>query len=476
MTCYAEAMKFIPCLSIFLLAACPSDFYVHIDVSDAGVITGTATPAGRGGSAGAGTGGAQAAGVGGSEAGRGGSAAGVGGSTAAGASGFAGRGQGGVGGNTHVPMAMRTGVNTWYLESTWGFGSPFNGNPAWATAYANGDNIWSQAFVYDLRAYGSVLRLMDWNATNYSKVVNWSERKLPTDPKNADVYIDGSTPAVGLAYEWQFDLARRAGTILWVTLPIQANDDYFAQFAKLAHQLSSTQLIVELSNEVDGGWFSQTAYAQSQGAALGLPGQNKYYVGGAWQTYRSLQLRAALRKEFGDAAMGKDVLVARCSVGTTDVSRAALSSVMGSTKWNPTGEKFDMLCLSAYFGQGKDGSSYTLANAQSEIMSSVIGSSDGVASWKAVQKQYGIPFFGIYEGGQSVNNNAAMWDAKSDAAPAEVFLLDQLSAAGVDYFAHYTDAASCDNKAGDSCWGLKHVIGGPDSAKSLAFKNWVAQH
>jgi hypothetical protein len=317
---------------------------------------------------------------------------------------------------------------------------------------------------------------MDWNATNYSKVTSWSQRLQPTDPQNADVYIDNSTPDVGMAYEWQFDLARRAGVTLWITLPIQADDDYFAQFARLAHDLSSTTLIVELSNEVDGGWFSQTAYAQQQGAALGLPGQNKYYVGAAWQTYRSLQLRRALRAEFGDAAMGKSVIVARCSVGTTDVSRASLTSVMNSIKWNPTQDRFDMLCLSAYFGQGADGSSYTLAQAQSDIMNNVIGSNDGVASWKKTQQNAGIPFFGIYEGGQSVNNNAAMWDAKPEAATAEVFLLDQLAANGVDFFAHYTDAASCDNKAGDSCWGLKHVIGGPETAKSTAFKNWVFSH
>jgi hypothetical protein len=442
-------------------------------VAGAGGSPGGAGTSGRGGSP-AGAGAPSVAGRGG--AGASGSAAGSAGSVGGAGASAAGQGGTGVSGSASSSgLASRLGVNTWYLAPTWGFGTPFVPNVNFAVAASDGSNIWAPGFFSDLAPF-SAIRFLEWAGTNGSTVSEWNQRKLPGDPSNGEIYVDGSagSQGPGLAYEWIFDLCARSGKACWVTLPTRASDDYFAQFAKLAHEkLKFVTLIVEYGNELDGGWFSGTAYTQAQGAALGLPGGDKYRVGASFSTLRTLALGRALLKEYG-AEYAQKVRLARCGVASSDLVRSSLTNIYKSSTHNPDGVKIQMLCMSGYFGSGRDGATYTAAQAKADIDNLLTGE-DGVSTYKAIQAQFSIPMLGMYEGGQHVLRNSAQFVARADAAEAYTYWLDRM-APNFDVFMHYTDSSTATNAEGQSTWGLKQRIGGSETVRSAAVRAWALKN
>lgn len=354
---------------------------------------------------------------------------------------------------------MITGVGSWFLEPTWGFGSPFVPNVNFTTT----TNPWNPAFVADLQAYGSVFRMMDWGAVNYSRVTSWSQRRLPTDQGNADIYTDAGTGVVpGLAYELQFDICNRANQMCWIALPVLADDDYIHQVVVLAKAKLRTHLIVEVSNEVSGGWFRQTADATAAAIKAGLTncGSDQWRTAECWVVNRTMLVAKEIRLQ------GVDGGAVACGVASMGILSSALQ---GQYK----GEKLEALCMSAYFGNGRDGATYTLAQAKTDIDRLVSGE-DGVLQYVSLAKGYGLPVYS-YESGQHVLTNAKRWNENPDAGVAEVYLLDAVSPY-LKMAVHYTDAATCGNNSGTSCWGLKTQIGGPETSKSTAFKNWVRTH
>lgn len=372
------------------------------------------------------------------------------------------------------------GVNGWYLAPSWGFGTPWrSASPNFAN-YAN-ENIWSEGFLHDLEPF-TTYRFLEWGGTNHSKVKTWAQRRSVADAGNREIYVDAGTSGVvpGIAYELMFDLAKRASIDIWVTLPMQADDGFIAGFAELAKRMlpAGQKLYVEWSNEPDGGWFTQTAQSQQLGAAAGLPGSNQYYVGAAYTTYRTLALRRALAAQFG-ADMGVRVFAARCGVGNIDLLRQSLTSVYKSAQWNPQNTPIDMLCMQGYFGNGRDGSTYTMAQAKVDIDNALTGGSDkdGWAYYEQMKTQFGIKKLGVYESGCHVLQNAPTFAAKPEAGQSESYLLDRLNRAAIDGpVMHYTDASLWKTDNGNGSWGLKTMIGGPDTAKSTAVKVWIVTH
>ncbi len=369
--------KFLPLL--LLVAACDPNFDMcqFARCNDAGKIdpclvfqckdasVAGASEAGQGGAgSSAGQGGAgMDAGVAG-RAGSAGLSAGSGGNAGqtqggAGASGSAGSAAG-TGGSPSTTMQL--GTNFWYL-ATWSGQTTYVSGVNWPTAYTSGANIWNPAFVAELAPY-SVLRFMDWGNTNHSQLTSWSQRRLPTDPGNATIYIDAQSapPNPGLAYEWMIDLCNRTGKDMWVTVPARVDADFQTQLATLIKsKLAPTRkMYIEYSNETWNGAFGQNAYMISQGQALGLPGANQWYKGGAYSVYRSLQLFKAFSDVFGNEKAARVVNVYAYG-GNLDIGRQALTTVYGSPMWNPSGQKIDMLAVAPYVGNGADGTTITAA-------------------------------------------------------------------------------------------------------------------
>ncbi|MEM6315801.1 MAG: hypothetical protein AAF743_17060, partial [Planctomycetota bacterium] len=88
-----------------------------------------------------------------------------------------------------------------------------------------------------------VLRFMDWNRTNGSTHVDWSDR---TDLDDAHWGWSAGVP-----YELMIQLGNELGKDVWLNVPHAANDDYVTQLARLVRDNLNPELDVwiEYSNE-----------------------------------------------------------------------------------------------------------------------------------------------------------------------------------------------------------------------------------
>ena len=88
----------------------------------------------------------------------------------------------------------------------------------------------------------SVIRFMDWGATNGSPVVEWADR----------AHVSDLTYQQGVPIEVMIDLANTLHVDPWFCIPHKASDDYVKQFATLLHSRLDPGLHphIEYSNEV----------------------------------------------------------------------------------------------------------------------------------------------------------------------------------------------------------------------------------
>ena len=110
----------------------------------------------------------------------------------------------------------------------------------------------------------SLLRFMDWGATNVTPVVEWAQRSHVAD-------VTYGTPA-GVPIEVMIDLANSLHVDPWFCIPHQASDDYVRQFATLVRDRLDPALHphIEYSNEVWNTGFGQAQWAIARSQALGL--------------------------------------------------------------------------------------------------------------------------------------------------------------------------------------------------------------
>lgn len=98
----------------------------------------------------------------------------------------------------------------------------------------------------------SVVRFMDFLATNGNPVTTWAERRLPTDATQAG--------AKGGAYEYAVQMGNELGKDVWLNIPVGADDDFVRQLATLLNRSLAPGRIVylEYSNEVWNSIFPQS--------------------------------------------------------------------------------------------------------------------------------------------------------------------------------------------------------------------------
>ena len=110
----------------------------------------------------------------------------------------------------------------------------------------------------------SLLRFMDWGATNVSPIVEWADRSHVAD-------VTYATTA-GVPIEVMIDLANTLHVDPWFCIPHQASDDYVRRFATLVRDRLDPALHphIEYSNEVWNTGFAQTQWANARSLALGL--------------------------------------------------------------------------------------------------------------------------------------------------------------------------------------------------------------
>lgn len=368
---------------------------------------------------------------------------------------------------------MGVGTQEWFI-APWAGTAIYKPGVDWASAYAAGTDIWAPQFIADLQGF-RVFRHMDTNAVNFSKISTWSQRKLPTDPRNQEVYIgsDSEPSTTGMAIEWQIDMCNRANVDCWFTHPYLANDDYISKQAAMVKAKLSPALkaYIELSNEVWNGSFSAFQQSIDAGAAGGLPGSNQWYQGIAHEMYRALQMYQLYEGVFGEAAMGTRVIRVFSESGNLDLTTQALRNVYASSHWNPSEQRIDMIALAPYIGNGTNGASETLSRWKSEVDSKVNG--EPIATAVSQGTTHGIPLLGCYEAGMHHLTTADAWARNPAAYDGYVYMLDRfatrMNAPCVLYTAHGTWEPK-------GAWGLFDHVGQAvsEAPKARGTKEWIA--
>ncbi len=159
----------------------------------------------------------------------------------------------------------------------------------------------------------AVLRTMDWQATNLSQAVAYTD--LPTEsshfwmPASDDMpgNVITSGQKVGMPATLLAKLATQSGKPVWVCIPHKFTDAAVASFATVLRDNTSVPIYYEYSNEVwnsgfhdSGGLSGQYTYANAQ--AVTLFGGN----GIEWYGYRSAQIMDVVRGVYGsDSGAGR---------------------------------------------------------------------------------------------------------------------------------------------------------------------------
>ncbi len=187
----------------------------------------------------------------------------------------------------------------------------------------------------------SVVRFMDYLATNRNVQTNWSDRALPSTPSFNRRPAGYGWQGRGGAWEHVIELANETGRDAWINIPARATDAYVRNVALLfaygsdgvnpykSRQIDpvypplspNLRLYVEYSNEVWNGGFTQFAdncMAASRELSAGnspLDWDGSWngvtYPNASWNwtmcnrhtTERSVRISDIFRSVFGDAAM-----------------------------------------------------------------------------------------------------------------------------------------------------------------------------
>ncbi|MDB5581790.1 MAG: hypothetical protein JWR80_6966 [Bradyrhizobium sp.] len=247
------------------------------------------------------------------------------------------------------------------------------------------DQVFSPQFLAENRPF-VVLRFMDWMKANNQPPQTWATRTTPAS--------FSQTSASGVAVEHMVSLANTLDADPWFSLPLDAPDDYYRQFAQYVRDNLKPDrcAYVEVSNEVWNRSFGQSKQASAEGAArypsASAVEANDFYYGdrirvvmGIWSDVYKGQSRRIVR-----------VLSEQAASKTRAVS--ALSHL-------DTASSIDALAIAPYFGpvggkfpEGLDVTEYLLSHGDEYIDSAVRHGRDS----KAIADRFHLRLI-TYEGG-----------------------------------------------------------------------------
>ncbi len=187
----------------------------------------------------------------------------------------------------------------------------------------------------------TMLRFMDWEKTNASPLVSWSDRT--TDKSYTQ------TRPQGTALEYIVQLANTLKKDIWFCIPHQADDNFIRQSARLLRDTADPNLkiYIEYSNETWNGGFQQTTYVQDMGQSLGLD-PDRWIAGQKYCSLRSIQIWEIFKDEFtNDSRLIKVMATQSSWTAITDLRFSALND----PAINPNYLMPDSLAIAPYFGK-----------------------------------------------------------------------------------------------------------------------------
>lgn len=140
---------------------------------------------------------------------------------------------------------------------------PIRNIRVWMPGFEGAESPFHPLYLERLRPF-KVLRFMDWQRTNHSKVTTWEDRRTPAHARQ-------SGPP-GVALEYIIALTNELKADPWFCMPHLADDEYVRNFAEqVKRELHPDATIyVEWTNEPWNGMFGQAKWAQEQAAQRGL--------------------------------------------------------------------------------------------------------------------------------------------------------------------------------------------------------------
>jgi Dockerin type I domain len=181
-------------------------------------------------------------------------------------------------------------------------GDPVRNIRVWMPNFQNAQSSFHPLFIQKLQPFG-VIRFMDWQQTNGSKLVSWSQRTTTSTFSQ-----DNDN---GVALEYMIELCNELGADAWFCMPHKADDDYVTQFATMVRDNldPGLKIYIEWSNEVWNVSFPQHKWiGQQTGAAVfSVPWFQKWASEAAndfsiWQSVFAGQTDRLTRVAAGQAA------------------------------------------------------------------------------------------------------------------------------------------------------------------------------
>ncbi|PZU09172.1 hypothetical protein [Sphingomonas sp.] len=248
--------------------------------------------------------------------------------------------------------------------------------------------------ISDARPF-KVIRFMDWMATNEGEPRTWADRSKPTD--------FNQTTGKGIAVEYMVDLANRVQADPWFTMPMNADDAYYRNFAIYVrdHLAPERKAYVELSNEVWNTIFKAAQEATAKGMAA-YPGEKDSKANDYYYADRVRAVMAIWSEVF---AGRKDRLVRVISSQAVWPERA--ENILGHKE---TWRSGDMYATAPYFGSNGFDINTQDPKARIEALfakgpQAVDDQINFALRAKAIAARYGLRF-GTYEGGPGYSSES----------------------------------------------------------------------
>lgn len=281
---------------------------------------------------------------------------------------------------------------------------------------ADTKQIFTDAFTASLKPFGAI-RLMDYLATNGSKVARWSERNTP----QTATFTNGR----GGPYEDAIALANASGKDLWINIPALADDDYVRRLAGLLKSSLSPDrhVYLEYSNEVWNWSFAASRQNVALAKAEIAAGSTIYDAkvcpedqpdgdsSRLWKrtAKRIVEIAAIFQDVYGKSAMMTTVRPVLASQIAYPIPLTVQMAFIAQHYGAPRNYLY-AVAGAPYFGIGPDSTGQPLVKrddltvdqiAQSMRQSIADYASGGLWSFSRIAREYGVRFF-AYEGGPDI--------------------------------------------------------------------------
>lgn len=253
----------------------------------------------------------------------------------------------------------------------------------------------SNEFLGRLRPFSSI-RFMDWGSTNGSPLRSWADRT-----PQASIL---QTTEKGVAYEYMIALANQTGKDPWITVPVNADDQFVQQLARLvAGSLDpGLDVYVEYSNELWNGGFPQyndnLTYARNNPL---LTRADDHGRAAEQAAYRTKRIGEIFRQEFGAGANRVKPVLGGQAAWTffQEVGLQFLARNGGDPR-----QSLACVAVAPYLNLADSVNPQTLDALFSSLRNEALPRVNGwIDQSKALATRYGLPMI-AYEGGQHLVN------------------------------------------------------------------------